>query len=89
MLTDCKVGDWFKFKVPPSDRHHIGKVLEEPSIKDNRYKLFFYATVFDEEIYVKPQEHLQGLWDTNNKFISPYKPTIDEIFKIKQIQEKD
>lgn len=89
MLTDCKASDWIILKVPASDRHHIGIVLEEPYVKEGRYKLLFHATILDGDTYVKPHEHLQGWWDQNNSFISPYKPTIEEIFKIKQIQEKD
>ena len=89
MLADCKVGDWIIFKVPSSDRHNIGIVLEEPNFKEERYELLFHATVFDGDIYVKPHEHLQGWWDSNSSFILPYQPTIEEIFKIKQIQEKE
>ncbi len=89
MLTDCKEGDWIIFKVPSSDRHHIGIVLEEPYLKKERHKLLFHATVFDGDTYVKPHKHLQGWWDSKTSFILPYKPTIEEIFKIKQIQEKE
>lgn len=90
MLSDCKKGDWIIFKNPSSDRHHIGVVLEEPKVNSNWYKLQFHATVDENNTYIKPHEHLQGAcWNSNNRFILPYKPTIEEVFKIKQTQEKE
>ena len=90
MLADCKEGDWIIFKVPKSNEHHIGVVLEEPKVDSIWYKLLFYATVDETtNIYTKAEEHLQGYWNSYNRFILPYKPTIEEVFKIKQTQEKD
>lgn len=90
MLSDCKEGDWLILKIPKSNRHHIGVVLKEPKVNSVCYKLQFHATMDETtNTYTKSEEHLQGLWDSNNRFIFPYKPTIEEVFKIKQIQEKD
>lgn len=90
MLSDCKKGDWFILKIPRSPRHHIGVVLEELKVNSHGYKLLFHATVDENNTYIKPLEHFQrAFWNSNNRFISPYKPTIEEVFKIKQTQEKD
>lgn len=90
MLTDCKEGDWFIFKVPKSGRRHIGEILEGPKVDSIWYKLLFHATVDETtNTYTKAEEHLQGYWNSSNRFILPYKPTIEEIFKIKQTQEKE
>ena len=90
MLSDFKVGDWIKFKVPKSDRYHIGEILEEPKVDSIWYKLLFHATIYETtNTYTKAEEHLQGYWNSDNRFILPYKPTIEEVFKIKQTQEKE
>lgn len=89
MLADCKVGDWVVFKRPSDSKRHIGVVLEEPKVGSIWYKLLFYVTVDETNTYTKPHEHLQGAWNADNRFVLSYKPTIEEIFKIKQIQEKD
>ena len=90
MLANCKEGDWIIFKVPKSNEHHIGVVLEEPKVDSIWYKLQFHVTVNETtNIYTKAEEHLQGYWNSDNRFVLPYKPTIEEIFKIKQTQEKE
>lgn len=88
MLSECKVGDCIMYE-PNSHKKYIGIVLEEPTKKNFSYNLLFKVTILNDKEYTKAEDYLNGYWFMDNKFISPYKPTIEEIFKIKQIQEKE
>lgn len=88
MLSECKVGDWIMYKAN-SYKKYIGVVLKEPTKEDLSYDLLFKVTILNDKEYTKAEDYLSGDWFMDNKLISPYKPTIEEIFKIKQIQEKD
>lgn len=90
MLADCKIGDWVLYDRSGWDKDFnekaIGIVININSL--GFYKLQFKLTIYDDIHYSLPRSTLNGIWDPNNEHIVKYQPTIEEIFKIKQLEKE-
>lgn len=90
MLSDCKIGDWVLY-----DRSGWDKDLNEKAIgividinNSGFYELQFKLAIYDDIYYSLPRSILNGNWNPNNEHIVKYQPTIEEIFKIKQLEKE-
>ena len=90
MLSDCKIGDWILY-----DRSGWDKDLNDKSIgividinNSGFYELQFKLAIYDDINYSFPRSMLNGNWNPNNEHIVKYQPTIEEIFKIKQLKKE-
>ena len=91
MLSDCKIGDWILYDRSGWDKDFnekaIGIVIDINNL--GFYKLQFKLAIYDDDInYSLPESFLNGIWNPDNKHIVKYQPTIEEIFKIKQLEKE-
>lgn len=90
MLSDCKPGDWIKLSRK-RDTEKLGKVIEICSEGrfNGYYNIEWYARIDTQNIYSNIKHRYDGFWHPNNPYITKYEPTIEQIFKIKQLLEKE
>lgn len=91
MLSDCKIGDWVLYDKSGWNKDFnekaIGIVIDIINTL-GFYKLQFKLAIYDNIYYSLSKSRLNGNWHPNTEHIVKYQPTIEEIFKIKQL-EKD
>ena len=90
MLSDCKPGDWVKL-CTEQNITKLGKVIEICSEErfNGYYEIKWYARIDTQNNYSNIRYNHEGFLHPHNPYITKHEPTIEEIFKIKQILEKE